>query len=151
MMPWNFKVGEGSKGGSERPDSGLQNSAPYKVTFFAALVTDPEKPAGSAVAKELELIFLSFKLSEQTKHFILCWRFCKIARITFISKTEGKWPSELLILPLYKPPEFFSPSLRNTWLHLLLNLSHQLLWSLESILISTLVMFNFHTTQHFMI
>ena len=83
MMPWNFKVGEGSKGGSERPDSGLQNSAPYKVTFFAALVTDPEKPAGSAVAKELELIFLSFKLSKQIKHLFCVEDFGKLPEFFF--------------------------------------------------------------------
>lgn len=37
MMPWNFKVGKDQKEDEKTPDSGLQNSAPYKVTFFAAL------------------------------------------------------------------------------------------------------------------
>lgn len=57
--------------GSERPVPGLQNSAPQKAAYFGALDLDLDKPAGSAVAKELDLIFLVFKLSKQTKH-LLC-------------------------------------------------------------------------------
>lgn len=64
-------MGEGSKRGSERPVSGLQNSIPWKVAYFGAPDLDSEKPAGSSVAKELDLIFLSFKLRKQTKH-LLC-------------------------------------------------------------------------------
>lgn len=55
------------------------------MTFFGALDIDPEKPAGSTVAKELELIFLSFKLSKQTKHL-------------FCVEDSGKLPESLSFL-----------------------------------------------------
>lgn len=59
------------EGGLEGLISGFQNSAPQKLVCFGTLDLDPEKSAGSANTKELDLILLAVKSSKQTKD-LLC-------------------------------------------------------------------------------
>lgn len=91
--------------------------------------------------------FLSFKLSKQTKHLFLCWKCRKIMMLSFLKQKENDQWCHLH----YPKPDWIFPHLWEHSVTFILNLSHQLLWNLELLLISTLVMFNFHTTQHFMI